>query len=91
MSGHGLASSRPRNATGTGGTYPLSDMKNGTQGTVTEYGSVSPSESQERIIRGTKTEAHVTVGRSRSESLARSEDLILQGITVTTDVKVIRD
>jgi hypothetical protein len=91
MSGHGLASSRPRNATGTGNTYPLSDMKNGAKGTVTEYGSVSPSESQERIIRGTKAEAHVTVGRSRSGSLARSEDLVLQGITVTTDVKVVRN
>jgi hypothetical protein len=91
MSGHGIDSSRPRNATGTGGAYPLGDMKNGANGTVTEYGSVSPSESQERIIRGAKTEAHVTTGRSRSGSLAGSEDLVLQGITVTTDVKVIRD
>jgi hypothetical protein len=91
MSGHGLDSLRPRNATGTGSAYPLGDMKNGANGTVTEYGSVSPSESQERIIRGAKTEAHVTTGRSRSGSLAGSEDLVLQGITVTTDVKVIRD
>jgi hypothetical protein len=57
---------------------------------VTEYGSVSPSESQERIIRGTKTETHVTVSRSRGASLAGSDDLVLQGITVTTDVKVSR-
>jgi hypothetical protein len=90
LSGHGLGSSRPQNAAGNGGSYPLGDVKSGARGTVTEYGSVSPSESQERIIRGTKTETHVTVSRSRGASLAGSDDLVLQGITVTTDVKVSR-
>jgi hypothetical protein len=90
LSGPGLGTSRPRNATGNGSNYPLDNLKSGAKGNIAEYGSVSPSESQERIIRGAKTEAHVTSGRSRSGSLTGSEDLVFQGITVTTDVKIIR-
>lgn len=89
LSGHGL-SARPRNGTGTG-NYPLGEVKMTNKGVPDPYGSISPSESQERIIHGTKTGATVTTSRSRSGSHSGSDDLALQGITVRTDVKVVRD
>ncbi|CAO2647456.1 Nn.00g083780.m01.CDS01 [Neocucurbitaria sp. VM-36] len=90
-SGHGLGMSRPRNGTGNGSAYPLDDMKSGVKGKPEMYPSISPSESQERIIEGAKTSVHVTSSRNRSGSGSGSDDIILQGITVTTDVKVVRD
>lgn len=91
LSGHGLGSSRPRNETGNGNNYPLGDVKNGGKGVPDIYGNISPSESQEQIIKGGKIQAHVTTSRSRSGSASGSEELVLQGITVTTDVKVVRN
>ncbi|KAH8726937.1 hypothetical protein GQ44DRAFT_678817 [Phaeosphaeriaceae sp. PMI808] len=89
-SAHALGSGRPRNETGTRSNYPLGDIKNGGKSGVDTYGgSISPNESQERIIKGAKAEVHVTTSQSRSESVSGSEDLVLQGITVTTDVKVV--
>jgi hypothetical protein len=56
------------------------------------YGvDISSSESQERIMERGKIVAHTTTSHSRSGSRDGSEDLVLQGITVTTDVKVERD
>jgi len=89
MGSHGKMS-RPGHGARNGNNFPLSDMKNGAKGPPDAYGSISPSESQEQIIKGGKVEAHITT-RSRSESSDGSEDLILQGITVTTDVKVTRN
>jgi hypothetical protein len=69
----------------------MGDMKSG-KGKPGMYGAeISLSESQERIMEGGKTVAHVTTSHSRSESRDESEDLGLQGITVTTDVKVERE
>lgn len=87
-----MASSRQRNeASNNGNTYPLGDMKTGGKTTPDIYGNISPSESQEQIIKGGKIQAHVTTSRSRSGSTSGSEDLVLQGITVTTDVKISRN
>ena len=66
-------------------------MKSGTKGKPDMYPSISPTESQEHIIDGGKTSVHVTTSRNRSGSVSGSDDVILQGITVTTDVKVVRD
>lgn len=65
------------------------EMKNGPRVNPATNISISPSESQERIIGSGKTEAHITTSRGRSGS--GSDELIPQGITVTTDVKVVRD
>jgi hypothetical protein len=91
LSGHGIPSHRPQNGTGTGNAYPLRDMKNGGKGTPDIYGNISPSESQEQIMQGAKNEAHVTTSHCRASSLSGSDELIIQGITVTTDVKVVRE
>jgi hypothetical protein len=91
MSSRGMASTRQRNDTGTGNGYALSDMKDRTKVVPDIYGNISPSESQERIIKGNKMQATVTTTRSRSASLGGSDELPMQGITVTTDVKVIRE
>jgi hypothetical protein len=92
MGSRGMAASRQRNETGTGNAYALSDMKDRTKVVPDIYGNISPSESQERIIKGNKTQATVTTTtRSRSASLGGSDELPIQGITVTTDVKVIRE
>jgi hypothetical protein len=90
MGSHGIGSSRPRNGTGTGNNYPLGDMRSGAKGHQDTYGEISPSESQEQIIKGGKIQAHVT-SRSRPGSMSGSDDLVLQGITVTTDVKIVRE
>ncbi|KAF1848181.1 uncharacterized protein K460DRAFT_364149 [Cucurbitaria berberidis CBS 394.84] len=91
-SGQGLGASRPRNKTANGNTYPMGDVKTGGRGRPDTYASISPSESQERIIEGAKTSAHVTTtSRSRSGSASGSEDIAMQGIKVTTDVKVVRE
>jgi hypothetical protein len=81
-----MASSRQRNETGTGNGYALSDMKDRAKVVPDIYGNISPSESQERIIKGNKIQATVTTTRSRSASLGGSDELPMQGITVTTDV-----
>ncbi|KAH7408821.1 hypothetical protein DE146DRAFT_388802 [Phaeosphaeria sp. MPI-PUGE-AT-0046c] len=90
LSGQGLGSSRPRNETGNG-NYHLSDVKHGGKGVPDIYGNISPSESQEQIIKGGKIQAHITTSRSRSGSASGSEDLVIQGITVTTDVKIVHN
>jgi hypothetical protein len=90
LGSHGFASSRPRNGTGTGNNYALGDMRRDAKGPQDKYGEISPSESQEQIIKGGKTQTQVTV-RSRPESTSGSDDLVLQGITVTTDVKIVRE
>jgi hypothetical protein len=91
MSGHGIPSHRPQDGTGTGNTYPLANMKNGGKGAPDIYEDISPSESQEQIIHGAKSEAHVITSTFRSGRSSASDDLILQGITVTTDVKISRE
>lgn len=92
LSGHGLGSSRPRNETGNGNNYPLGDVKSENKKVPDIYGNISPSESQEQIIKNGKIQAHVTTSRlSRSGSASGSEELVFQGITVTTDVKIVRD
>ncbi|KAF1836161.1 hypothetical protein BDW02DRAFT_629041 [Decorospora gaudefroyi] len=87
-SGNGLAAgSRPRDLHQS---YAMGGMKT-SKARPDAYGDVSPSESQERIIEAGKTVAHVTTSRSRGASISGSDDLVLQGITVTTDVKVERN
>jgi hypothetical protein len=71
--------------------FALEDMKSGARVVTDTYLDVSLSESQERIIGDGKTETHVTTSRLRSGSLSESHDVGLQGITVTTDVKVERN
>jgi hypothetical protein len=90
LSGHGIPIHRPQGGMGTGNTYPLSNMKNGGKSVPDIYEDISPSESQEQIIQGAKSEAHVTTSNCRSGRSSASDDLILQGITVTTDVKIER-
>jgi hypothetical protein len=70
--------------------FALEDMKTGGKIVTDTCLDVSPSESQERIIGEGKTSTRVTTDRLRSESLSESEDVGLQGITVTTDVKIER-
>ncbi|KAH5358932.1 hypothetical protein HBI49_140190 [Parastagonospora nodorum] len=89
MGSHGMTS-RLGHGTRTGNNFPLSDMKNGARGPADAYRNISPSESQEQIIKGGKVEAHITT-KSRPESSDGSDNLIMQGITVTTDVKIVRD
>jgi hypothetical protein len=82
-----------RNGTGGGHpSYAMGDIKSGSRKPDIYGADISPSESQERIIveRG-KTVAHITTSHSRSGSREGSEDLVLHGITVTTDVKVERE
>jgi hypothetical protein len=88
LSGHGIPSTRPQDGT-RNSTYPLGAMKSGGKGAPDIYENISPSESQEQImgVKGT----HVTTSQCRSGSLSGSDDLIIQGITVTTDVKIIRE
>jgi hypothetical protein len=88
--GHGLGMSRPRDGTGVSNSYAMNALRNGAKGKADVLADISPSESQERIMEDTKTGAHIITSRPRSSS-SSSEDLVLQGITVTTDVKVIRD
>jgi len=71
--------------------YALEEMTTGGKGKPDTYADIDPSESQERIFGGPKAEAHVTTTNTRSGSTSSSEGLALQGITVTTDVKVVRD
>jgi hypothetical protein len=66
----------------------MGDVKSGKGGSDMYGTDISRSESQERIMEGGKTVAHVTTGQSRSASRDGSEDLVLHGIIVTTDIKV---
>ncbi|KAF2818403.1 hypothetical protein CC86DRAFT_433465 [Ophiobolus disseminans] len=93
LASYGLAASRIRNGIGTQDSklYALEEIKTGGKGKSDTYADISPSESQERIFGNSKTEAHITTNRKRSGSGSGSEDLVFQGITVTTDVKVVRD
>jgi hypothetical protein len=85
-------SGRSGRRNGTGGSHAMGDIKSGSRKPDMYGAEISLSESQERIMeeRG-KTVAHITTSHSRSGSRDGSEDLVLQGITVTTDVKVERD
>jgi hypothetical protein len=90
LSGHGIPSTRPQNGTNNNRTsYPMGNMVGG-KGVPDIHENISPSESQEQII-GAKNGTHVTTSNCRSGSISGSEDLILQGITVTTDVKIVRE
>ena len=68
----------------------MGTSKGDDNGNSATYVDVSPSESQERIIKASKTMTQVRTSRPRSSG-SRSEDLVLQVITVTRDVEVIRD
>lgn len=68
--------------------FPLGEVTNAGKGKPDMYVSISPSESQERIIGGARTEAQITTSWSRNAN--GSDDLIMPGISVTTDVKVVR-
>lgn len=68
--------------------YHLTDMRSTNKGTRETNSSISPSESQEHIIGGTKTQTHATTDMSGSKSTSVSDDLELQGIKVTIDVDV---
>jgi len=90
---HGLGRPRMRTATATQDSklYALEEMTTGGKGKLDTCADIHPSESQERIFGGPKAETHVTTTSTRSGSASSSEGLVLQGITVTTDVKVVRD
>ncbi|KAL5119255.1 hypothetical protein ACEQ8H_002742 [Pleosporales sp. CAS-2024a] len=89
LGSHGPANSRPGVEPQSGNNYPMEDLRSHKKGPHDTYGYVSPSESQEQIIKGGKTEAVITT-RSRPDSSGGSDHGGLQGITVTTDVKVVR-
>ncbi|KAF2023136.1 hypothetical protein EK21DRAFT_81577 [Setomelanomma holmii] len=93
LASHGLGGSRLRNeATDQDSkAYALEQMKTNRNGKPDTYADISPSESQERMVGGAKSEAYVTTAKKRSGSASGSEDLVLQGITVTTDFKVVRN
>lgn len=88
-SAHGLGASRGRSAADPNHSFAMGNVKNN-KGRLDMYEDVSPSESQEHIIEDTKTVAHITTSRPRSTD-SESDTLEYQGITVTTDVKVIRE
>lgn len=88
--GLGLGVSRPCNGTGARNSYAMSGLRSGAKGRIESLGDISPSESQERIMEGSKTVAQVTTSRPCS-SRSVSEDLGSPGIRVTTDVQVIRE
>jgi hypothetical protein len=92
MGSHGLGASRLRKEAGTQDSkqYALEDMKTSGKNKRETYADLSHSESQERIVPGTKTQAYVTTTGQHSGSASGSEEFVLQGITVTTDVKVVR-
>ena len=73
------------------GSFALNELKTKAKGKADAYVSISPSESQERIMDGPKMDARVSVGKGRSGSVSGSDDIIIQGIMVTTDVKVVRE
>ncbi|KAH7090831.1 hypothetical protein FB567DRAFT_590204 [Paraphoma chrysanthemicola] len=93
MASHGMGGSRMRNDATAGDSehYALEDVKVSAKGKGDTYVDISPSESQERIVAGAKSHSYITTTRQRSGSTSESEEYILQGITVTTDVKVVRD
>jgi hypothetical protein len=66
----------------------MGDVPGSKKGVRETYASISPSESQEQIIGGAKTEVLVTIDRRRA---SESDDMDLHGIKVTTDVQVSRD
>jgi hypothetical protein len=68
----------------------MRSMRTGPRVKTDTLGDVSPSESQEHIMGDTKTGAHVVTKPRRSNS-SKSECLVLQGITVTHDVEVVRN
>jgi hypothetical protein len=68
----------------------MGDVKSSKKGVRETYASISPSESQEQIIGGTTTKARVETNLSGRKSPNGSDDMALQGITVTTDVEVVR-
>ncbi|KAI4934946.1 hypothetical protein J4E85_002808 [Alternaria conjuncta] len=88
--GLGPGVSRPCNGTGARNSYAMSGLRSGAKGRIESLGDISPSESQERIMEGSKTVAQVTTSRPRS-SRSVSEDLGSPGIRVTTDVQVVRE
>jgi hypothetical protein len=85
---HGMGGSYARGDEGANisAAYRMGDVATSKRGVRETYASISPSESQEQIIGGAKTEAHVTVACRKSES----DDVYLHGIKVTTDVQVSR-
>lgn len=89
-SGYGVGKSRTQNGREDDNArmYPLGEVTNGGKGKPDMYVSISPSESQEYIIGGARTDAQITASWNRNAG--GSDDLSMQGITVTTDVKVVR-
>ncbi|KAF3031500.1 hypothetical protein E8E12_000456 [Didymella heteroderae] len=87
---NGMGRSYARDGMGAGhpGAYRMGDVTASKRAVRETYASISPSESQEQIIGGAKTEAHVTVNMVSRKS--ESDDLDLHGIKVTTDVQVSR-
>lgn len=88
--GNALSAARGPGGTDTSRSYVMGNVKSGSRGRPDTYADISPSESQEHIMEGKKTVAHITTSRPRS-SESGSEDLVFEGITVTTDVKVVRE
>ena len=74
------------------GAYRMGDVTASKRGVRETYASISPSESQEQIIGGAKTEAQITVNVVDRKSESDDVDLALplHGIKVTTDVQVSR-
>jgi hypothetical protein len=87
--GNALSGARGHTGLDTSRSYAMGNVKS-PKGRLDTYDDVSPSESQEHIIDGKKTGAHIITSRHRS-SESGSESGEFQGITVTTDVKVIRE
>jgi hypothetical protein len=77
---------------GRSGAYYMGDVTASKRGVRETYASISPSESQEQIIGGAKTEAQITVNVADRKSESDDADLALplHGIKVTTDVQVSR-
>ncbi|KAL6165044.1 hypothetical protein ACJQWK_08301 [Exserohilum turcicum] len=89
-SAQGAPRSRGRTADNAYHSYAMSNVK-GNTGRSDTYVNGSPSESQEHIIEQSKTTTHhVMTSRPRSSD-SGSDKTEVQGITVTTDVKVIRN
>ncbi|KAF2993219.1 hypothetical protein E8E13_000910 [Curvularia kusanoi] len=87
---HGIGTGRVRGGTESGlrGGYRMGDVTVSKKGVRETYASISPSESQEQIIGGTKIEAHVTTSTSGRMSPEGNGESDLAGIKVTTDVHV---
>ncbi|KAL1641568.1 hypothetical protein SLS61_010056 [Didymella pomorum] len=91
---NGMGGSHVRGGEGAGrsGAYYMGDVTASKRGVRETYASISPSESQEQIIGGAKTEAQITVNVADRKSESDDADLALplHGIKVTTDVQVSR-